>query len=132
MSAGHRGPQKVYYQSETTARDGANQVVANTRAHFSRPSCSITIVFSCAIRQIIMPKTALAMMSAKEYPTCSNAVAFEPPSPMPLSMYLATRSTQLAYGPHVCHYRKTPLRAYQGFAREADTNGYVSHEIAVT
>ena len=59
-------PAKGYYQSEMTARDGANQVVANTRAHFSRPSCSITIVFSCAMRQMTMPKTALATMSANE------------------------------------------------------------------
>ena len=126
------GPKPAHTSQKYLCQCGWPHPLALLRAHFSRPSCSITIVFSCAIRQIIMPKTALAMMSAKEYPTCSNAVAFEPPSPMPLSMYLATRSTQLAYGPHVCHYRKTSLRAYQRFAREADTNGYVSHEMAVT
>merc|ERR1719421_271174 len=55
--------------------------------HFSRPDDSITSVFSCAMRQIKIPKTALAVTSAAEYPTCSNAVALEPERPMPLSMY---------------------------------------------
>merc|ERR1719498_77124 len=55
----------------------ATPASASARVHFSRPSCSRTIVFSCAMRQMTMPKTALATMSANEYPTCSNAVAFE-------------------------------------------------------
>jgi hypothetical protein len=47
----------------------------------------MTVVFSCAMRQMTMPKTALATMSANFYRTSATPVAFYPPRPMPLSMY---------------------------------------------
>merc|ERR1719152_420717 len=43
--------------------------------------------FPAAIAQINTPKTALAMTSAHEYPTCSYVVAAAPARPMFLTMY---------------------------------------------
>ena len=85
--------------------------LALPRAHFSKPSCSMTVVFSCAMRQMTMPKTALATMSANEYPICSNAVAFEPPRPMPLSMYLRDARATLLPLPPLPRQPAPPSRA---------------------
>ena len=52
----------------------------------SPPSDSI-LLFSAAMAQIKMPKTAFATTSATEYPICSPAVAVTPEMPNILIMY---------------------------------------------
>jgi len=71
-------------ESRTTSKN-ENQSLTSTFLN-NAPSDSI-LLFSAAMAQIKIPKTALATTSAIEYPICSPAVAVTPEIPSILMMY---------------------------------------------